>query len=72
MSDNILKDSVYTLTKKKWALTEIYEILENFNADNDNITDKIVDPLGGESYLFYKENGPLDYKCDGYRWRNQR
>jgi len=30
MSDNILKDSVYTLTKKKWALTEIYEILENF------------------------------------------
>jgi hypothetical protein len=46
MSDSILKDNVYTLRKKKWALTEIYEILENFNADNDNITDKIVDPLG--------------------------
>ncbi len=72
MSERCFKDNVYTITQKKWSLVDIYELFENFNIVTDNHTDKIVEPLEGECYLFYKESGPQDYKCDGYRWRNQR
>ena len=65
-----MSKNVFKISKNKINVPEAIKILEDFNLESKH-TDTIFDPEGDEIFLFYKENGKLDYKCDGYRWRNQ-
>ena len=64
--------NVYAINKKRWSVGEIIKIFDNFTLEKSNYTDHIVDPKGVECFMFFKPEGPNDFKCDGYRWRNQR
>jgi hypothetical protein len=33
-----------------------------------HITTKIVNPRGGEVYIFYNDTKPQDWECDSYTW----
>ena len=65
-----MSKNVFKISKNKINVPEAIKILEDFNLESKH-TDTIFDPEGDEIFPFYKENGNLDYKCDGYRWRNQ-
>ena len=52
------------------ATEEIFDLLNSFNQSNETHTDYIRNPNNGEVYMFYKENGPKDYKVDNFKWNN--
>lgn len=55
----------------KWETVD--QILSEFDKDTDvHVNDRILDPQGGEIYLFYTCD-PLkynDWRADGYIWKN--
>lgn len=68
---NKRKANVYRLIEDYSVASVILKCIKEFKIEDT--TDEIVDPKGGESFLFHTtlENGESDWKADGYKWKNQ-
>lgn len=64
------KSNVFKIVEERLDNSHVYQILKNFKKESDNHTNEIVQPKGGEVYLYYKNDGPKDYVSDGFKWRN--
>ena len=65
-----VKSNVFKIIKDRLDNSLLLKILNNFCPTSDNHTSEIVQPEGGEVYIFFKKDGPKDYVVDGYKWRN--
>ena len=58
---------------KALSIETVEQIITEFNIDtHTHVNDKIIDPVGGEVYIFYTTDPAkyLDYRVDGFKWKN--
>ena len=61
----------YMNTNKSIKYEQIALIFSKFSPNDNNFVETIINPKGGDLFLYYNPSKPNDYKVDGYTWYNR-
>jgi hypothetical protein len=61
----------YLNTNKTIKYEEIAQIFNKFSPNDNNYVETILNPKGGNLFIYYNPSKPKDYKVDGFTWYNR-
>ena len=61
----------YLDTNKTIKYEEIAQIFNKFSPNDNNYVETILNPKGGNLFIYYNPSKPKDYKVDGFTWYNR-